>query len=79
MNKTGRYHMIYANDFAALTDSDTLDAAMANRDGDGVIVISPRRSDIEPERDFWLIDRAVLIPENTTVILRNCKIKLSDK
>ena len=71
--------MIYANDFAALTDSDTLDAAIANRDGDGVIVISPRKSDIEPERDFWLIDRAILIPENTTVILRNCKIKLSDK
>ena len=27
----------------------------------------------------WLLDRAILIPENTTVIIRGCKIKLSDR
>jgi hypothetical protein len=36
-------------------------------------------SDIEPERDWWLLDRAILLPENTTILLQNCRIKLSDK
>ena len=29
--------------------------------------------------DYWLLDEAVLLPENTTVILRDVKIKLSDR
>ena len=43
----------------------------------GIVVIPPRESGIEPERTYWRIDRAILIPENTTVVLQNCKIKLS--
>ncbi|MBE6891615.1 MAG: hypothetical protein E7481_06270 [Ruminococcaceae bacterium] len=71
--------MIDINNFKGFTDSDVIDNAFANIDSDRTVVISPRISDTEPERDWWLIDRAILIPENTTVILRNCKIKLSDK
>ena len=71
--------MVNANDFRCLTDSDTLERAVAGRTADGIVLIPPRVSDIEPERDFWLLDRAVLIPENTTVILQNCRIKLSDR
>ena len=71
--------MINVNDYCAATDSETLERAMAARAGDGVVVIPPRVSTIEPERDTWLIDRAILIPENTTVILQNCTIKLSDR
>lgn len=66
------------NDYTGLTDSDRIEAAIANREN-GIVVIPPRVSDEEPERDHWLIDRAILLPENTTVILQNCKIKLSDK
>jgi GTP-binding protein LepA len=43
------------------------------------VVIPPRCQDTEPERTYWILDRAIRIPENTTVILRNCRIKLSDR
>ena len=55
----GGVHMIHINDFLCPTDSETLECAMANRTSDGILVISPRVSDIEPERDYWLIDRAI--------------------
>jgi len=71
--------MINANDYRCPTDSETLEAAIAARTADGIIVIPPRVSELEPERTYWLIDRAILLPENTTVILQNCKIKLSDR
>ncbi|MBQ3815415.1 MAG: hypothetical protein II836_05110, partial [Clostridia bacterium] len=71
--------MINTNDFRGATDSDTLEQAVENRTADGIVLIPPRESDIEPERTYWLIDRAVLIPENTTIVLQNCTIKLSDK
>ena len=71
--------MINANDFRGATDSDTLEKAVENRTADGIVLIPPRESDIEPERTYWLIDRAVLIPENTRIVLQNCTIKLSDK
>ncbi len=70
--------MINANDYVRSNDNDTLEAAIAAKGADGIVVIPRRVSDVEPERDFWLLDRAVLLPENTTVILQNCKIKLSD-
>ena len=71
--------MIFANDYKRATDSETLEAAIANRGADGIVVISPRCSDVEPERTHWLLDRAILLPENTTILLQNCTIKLSDK
>ena len=71
--------MIDVNDFRALTDNETIERAMRSRTADGIVIIPPRESDVEPERREWLLDRAILIPENTTVILRNCTIKLSDR
>lgn len=71
--------MINVNDFKGLTDNEIIENAIKNRDSDGTVLIPPRNSDIEPKRNWWRLDRAILIPENTTVILRNCKIKLSDK
>ena len=71
--------MVNVNDFIRESDSEAIEAAIAGRGGDGIVVISPRESAVEPDRGYWLIDRAVLLPENTTVILRNCRIKLSDR
>lgn len=71
--------MINANHFSATTDSDILQKAIDNRQADGIVIIPPRQSDIEPERDYWLLDHAVLLPSDTTVILQNCKLKLSDR
>jgi hypothetical protein len=67
--------MVYANDFTGKNDSEILNSAVRGRDDDGIVIITPRRL---PERDFWLLDEAVTLPENTTVILRNVKLKLSD-
>ena len=71
--------MVNANNYSGICDSDMLEAAIADRTADGIVLIPPRACKNEPERDYWLIDRAILIPENTTVILQNATIKLSDK
>lgn len=71
--------MIFANDYKGACDSEVLNAAISNKGEDGIVVIERRRSDTDPERDFWLIDSAILLPSNTTVVLKDCKIKLSDR
>ena len=71
--------MIDVNNFIGASDSEVLEAAFSNIGADRIIVIPPRSQITDTERHYWLIDRAILIPENTTVILRNCRIKLSDK
>lgn len=71
--------MINVNDFKGSNDNEIIEKAIKNKDSDGIIVITPRVSDIESDRNWWLLDRAILIPENTTIVLVNCKIKLSDK
>ena len=69
--------MVNVNDFLKQGDNEAFDAAIAARGRDGIVLIPPRES--TDGRDYWLLDRAILLPENTTVILKNCKIKLSDK
>ncbi|MBR2353714.1 MAG: hypothetical protein IKA76_04335 [Clostridia bacterium] len=68
--------MVFANDFHGKNDSEILNAAIQSRGADGIVVIAPRA--VDGERDYWLLDHAILLPENTTVILQNAKIKLSD-
>lgn len=70
--------MINVNNFSGVNDSAVINEAIANRDADGIVIIPPRKSLVEPERDYWLLDSAILLPENTTVILQNCTMKLSD-
>ena len=70
--------MINVNDHIGKTDSETFENAMKNKGADGIVIIPPRVSDIEPDRKFWLIDRAILLEENTTIIMQNSTIKLSD-
>ncbi len=60
------------------SDSDILESLISSAEN-GVVIIPQRVSEYEPERKHWLIDRAILLRSDTTVILRNCKIKLSDK
>ena len=69
--------MVIANNFTGANDSEILNNAVQNRGADGIVVIPPRQ--IDETRDYWLLDSAVLLPENTTVILQNAKIKLSDR
>ncbi len=60
------------------TDSEYIESLIQNRKN-GTVVIPQRNLPGEPERDWWLIDRAILIPDQTVIVLQNCKIKLSDK
>ena len=71
--------MINVNEYKGLTDNEVIENAIKNKQKDGIIIIPPRESKNESEREFWLLDRAILLPENTTIILQNCRIKLSDK
>lgn len=63
--------------FIGDSDSDKIENAIkACKNGEFML---PSRAEIVKDgRDYWLLDRAVLIPENTTILLHNCKIKLSD-
>ena len=70
--------MINVNDFNGINDSEIINKAIENRGPDGIVIIPPRSWKFEPERDYWLLDSAILLPANTTVVLQNCAIKLSD-
>lgn len=71
--------MVNVNQFHGATDSEILNLAIQSRDKDGIVLIPPRQSETEPERTYWLLDEAIQLPANTTILLQNCKIKLSDK
>lgn len=61
------------------TDSQRIAAAIADAGNFGGLVKIPARiPDTESDRNYWLIDSAILIPANTTIIFENCKVKLSD-
>ena len=45
----------------------------------GLVRIFPRKPDSVSSRNYWLLDSAILIPGNTTLILENCRLKLSDR
>ena len=63
------------NDYFGLSDNEKIEAAIREREG-GIVILPPRKA--EDGRDWWLLDRAILLPENTTFIIENAKIKLSD-
>lgn len=75
----GGDNLVNVNDYKGYSDNEIIDNAIRNKTKDGIVIIPPRNSKDEPTRDWWLLDRAILIPENTTIILQNCKIKLSDR
>ena len=43
--------MINVNDFKNMCDNDMLEAAIKSRGADGIVIIPPRQSEIEPERE----------------------------
>ena len=61
------------NDYQGNTDSDVIENALRNLDG-RTLVIPSRVSSVESERHYWLLDRAILLPSDITVVLQNCKI-----
>ena len=69
---------ITPNEFKG-TDSERIAQALAvlKKQGGGTLRI-PRREDADG-RNFWLIDEAILLDADTTLIIENCMIKLSDR
>ncbi len=61
------------------SDSDAIDAALAQLGDDRTLYLPRRVAEDEPERDWWLIDRAILLPADTTLIIDDCTVKLSDR
>lgn len=70
--------MVNANEFKGNNDSEIINNAIRNRHSDGIVIIPPREQRDDKERNYWLLDSAILLPQNTVVILHGCKIKLSD-
>ena len=60
-----------------ISDNEYIESLIANRGKDGFVVLNKRNGD--DGRDFYLLDRAILLPSHTTLILNDCTIKLSDR
>ena len=62
------------------SDIERINAAVKDsRKTGGIVRIFKRRPDKKSDRDFWLIDSAILLPPDTALYLMNCRIKLSDE
>ncbi|MBO5721599.1 MAG: hypothetical protein J6S19_00670, partial [Lentisphaeria bacterium] len=59
------------------SDSEKIEKALAYAAKNSLPLEITRRT-AGDERDFWLIDRAILLPENMELRIVNCRIKLSD-
>ena len=70
--------LVNVNDFTGISDNEVIENAIRSKTDDGIVLIPPRSSKVDSDRDWWKLDRAILIPENTTIVLQNCKLKLSD-
>ena len=62
------------------SDSERINAAVrdAHKFG-GRVRIGRRAPDAVSDRDFWLLDSAILVPNDTVLVISNCRIKLSDR
>lgn len=71
---------VYSPDSFSGTDSQRINQALgAAAENGGVVRIGPRRPDTESDRDYWLLDEAILLAGDTTLYLDNCTLKLSDR
>lgn len=67
------------NEFTG-TDIQRINQAVEAAAHAGCRVLIPRVNLVDGQRrDTWLIDSAILLPSDTTLVLDNCHIKLSDR
>lgn len=60
------------------SDAQRINEAIRVAAEKGLPVVVPRRNEARGE-DLWLLDSAILVQDNTTLVLDNCHIKLSDR
>ncbi len=63
------------------TDSECFEQALADLKaaGGGTLHVSARTAERKDHRNYWLLDRALLLESNTSLIIDNCTLKLSDQ
>ena len=68
------------NDYKG-SDSARINQAItdAKKAGVSFIRIFKRKADSVSPREYWLLDEAIILPDNMTLYLNNCKLKLSDQ
>lgn len=71
--------IITPNQFKKGSDSDRIEAAISDALKAGINSIEIPRVDQVHGKTKWLVDRAILLPSNMTVILDNCTIQLADQ
>lgn len=71
--------VVSPNDYSG-SDIERINSAIAAAAGTGRRVVIPRSNTGGTfPRDVWLIDSAVLVQSEVTLVLDNCRIKLSDR
>lgn len=65
------------NDFKAGSDSDRIDAAIARAVESGERAIEIPRMNAVSGRPLWLISRAILVPSDFTLLLRDSTVRLA--
>ena len=71
------FGVLTPNEFKGKTDSDRIEAAIAEAVRTGERSIEIPRMNAATEKPLWLIDRAILVPSDFTLILRACTVRLS--
>ena len=73
-------HTFDPNDYQG-SDSARINHAIADarKEGFPFVRVFPRKGDQTSSRNYWLLDEAILLPDNMTLYLCNCKLKLSDQ
>ena len=69
--------VITPNQFQKGSDSDRIEAAIREALKTGVNSIEIPRFNQQKQKAEWLIDRAILLPSDFTLILRDCLVRLS--
>lgn len=67
------------NDFAGDDAGCINEAIRAAAAAGGTARIGRRRPDGAANRDYWLIDSAILLPGGANVVFENCRVKRSDR
>lgn len=60
------------------SDTERIQAAVDAASRSTGVVVIPRENQRENSRNLWLIDSAILLPPDITVMLDNCTLQLSD-
>lgn len=71
------YATVTPNEFTEGTDSDRIEAAIAKAEATGERSVEIPRMNAKSGQPVWLIGRAILLPSDFTLVLRDCLVRLA--